>query len=78
MHRHHSAIFLESARSDSSELLHVRTATKQVTEVHTKCSHVCTSLARKPKDAKVAFVVVLDETGLIDCANTKLFLDGRD
>ena len=54
------------------------TATKQVTEMHKKRAYVCTSLAREPKNSKVAFVVVLDETGLIYCANTKLFLDGRD
>merc|ERR1712166_1035239 len=77
VHCYHRCILLESTTPDSSELLHVSSASKQVTEMNTHSSNVSTSLARDPEDAHVSLLIVLDEFALVDCPDSQLLLDSR-
>ena len=74
----HAAIFFQSTRSVSAEFLHVGAAAEQVSNVDAHGSNVGTSLAAHPEDAHVSFFVEFKQLSLIDCSNSKLFLDGRD
>jgi len=46
--------------------------------MHAKRTNIRSSLARHPEDTEIALVIKLNKFRLVDCANTKLTLDGRD
>lgn len=46
--------------------------------MHAECSDVCASLAGDPEDSKLAIIVKLKQLALVDGADAKLSLDGRD
>lgn len=54
------------------------TAAKQIAEVNTKSSNVGASLAGDPEDAEVAFVIVLNQTSLVNRADAQLLFYGRN
>lgn len=63
---HHTCVFFQSTRSNSSKFLHVGTTAEEVAQMNAKGSDVGASFAVNPDDTHVSFFVVLDETQLVD------------
>ena len=76
MHGHHRLVFLEGTATNTTQLLHVSTASKQVANVHTESTHISASFAADPKDAHITLIVILNELSLVDSSDSELFLDG--
>ena len=74
--RNHSLILAHRTATNSAELLHVRTHTKQQSQVDAKRSDIGTSLAADPEDTQMAVIVEFVELGLVDGTDTELALDG--
>mmetsp|Transcript_16843 Transcript_16843/g.39923 ORF Transcript_16843/g.39923 Transcript_16843/m.39923 type:complete len:219 (-) Transcript_16843:483-1139(-) len=64
--------------TDTTQLLHVSAGTNEQTEMDAHGSDVRSGLARHPKDAQVALLIVLDEFRFVNGADAKLALHGRD
>jgi hypothetical protein len=62
----------------TAQLLHVRTHTKQETEMHAQSTDVGTSFAADPEHAQLPLIVELIELALVNCSDTELTLDGRN
>lgn len=63
---------------DTSKFLHVRTDTKQETEVHAESTDVGSSFAAYPEHTKLSLIVKLVKLALVDRSDTQLSLDSRD
>lgn len=78
MHGHHAVGLAHRSGSDTTELLHVATDTKDETKVNAKRPDVGTGLARDVEDGEPTLVVKLDEVGRVDGPDPELTLDGRN
>lgn len=75
---HGTVILGHDTGANTAELLHVGADTEKETEMDAKGSDIGTGLARNPEDTEVTVIVELDELGLVNGADTKLALDGRN
>lgn len=78
MHCNHVIVLGERTRAYTTELLHVAANSENKTQVHTERTNVRAGLAGDPEDTEVALFIELEELGLVDRADTKLALYGRD
>jgi hypothetical protein len=70
-------LLAEVTGTNTTELLHVTTNTKEITEVNAESTDISTGLTRDPEDTEVALLIVLNELGLVDGTDTELTLDSR-
>lgn len=54
------------------------TASKEVTNMDTKGTHVSTSFTADPENSHITVFIVLNELGLVDRSDSELLLDSRD
>ncbi|EEQ40930.1 centromere/microtubule binding protein CBF5 [Clavispora lusitaniae ATCC 42720] len=74
----HVVVFAHGTGSDTTQLLHVSTNSKQHTQVNTQGSHVCSGFTGGPENTQASLVVELNQVGVVDGSNTQSSLDSRN
>jgi hypothetical protein len=75
VHGDHGVVFLEGTGTDTSEFLHVRTTSEEVTEMDTEGTDIGSSFAGNPEDTEISLFIVLNELQLVDLSDSQFLLD---
>lgn len=78
MQSDHVVLLIHSPAANTAEFLHVRTDSKEQTQVHAEGTNVGTRLAANPEHTEMSVVIKLQQLTLVDCSDTQLALDGGD